>query len=39
MNFQKNILQQKSEKAEGENSDVSEVLVLKIEQVSIKMKI
>ncbi|RMC17949.1 hypothetical protein DUI87_04823 [Hirundo rustica rustica] len=34
MNFQTKILQQKSEKAEGENSDVSEVLVLKTEQAA-----
>ncbi|XP_048148903.1 synaptonemal complex protein 1-like isoform X1 [Corvus hawaiiensis] len=33
MNFQIKILQQKSEKTEGENSDISEVLVLKTEQV------
>lgn len=38
LNFQINILQQKSEKAEGENSDMSEVLVLKTEQVSAKME-
>lgn len=39
MNFQIKILQQKSEKADGENSDVSEVLVLKTDQVSTKMEI
>lgn len=37
MNFQIKNLQQKSEKAGGENSDVSEVLVLKTDQVSTKM--
>ncbi|TRZ25702.1 hypothetical protein HGM15179_001421 [Zosterops borbonicus] len=36
MNFQTKILQQNSEKAEGENSDVSEILVLKTEQVKGK---
>ncbi|XP_037980889.1 uncharacterized protein LOC119695812 isoform X3 [Motacilla alba alba] len=34
MNFQIKILQKKSEKAGGENSDVSEVLVIKTDQVS-----
>lgn len=38
INFQIKILQKKSEKAEGENSDVPEVLVLKTEQVSTKME-
>ncbi|XP_027518699.1 uncharacterized protein LOC113956387 [Corapipo altera] len=38
MNFQIKILQPKSEKAEGEKSYVSEVLLLKAEQVSTKMK-
>lgn len=37
MNFQIKILQQKSENAGGENSDVSEDLVLKTDQVSTKM--
>ncbi|XP_063278181.1 uncharacterized protein LOC134563811 [Prinia subflava] len=36
MNFQTKILQQKSEKTEGEHSDVSEVLVLKTEQADNK---
>lgn len=37
MNFQIKNLQKESEKAGGENSDVSEVLVLKTDQVSTKM--
>lgn len=37
MNFQIKILQQKTEKAERENSDVSEVFMLKKEKVSPKM--
>lgn len=38
MNFQIKILQQKSEKTEGEKADVSVVLQLKTEQVSTKME-
>ncbi|XP_027564776.1 uncharacterized protein LOC113981556 [Neopelma chrysocephalum] len=38
MSFQIKILQPKSEKAEGEKSYVSEVLLLKAEQVSTKME-
>lgn len=39
MNFQIKILQQKSEKTEGEKADVSKVLELKAEQVSTKIRL
>lgn len=38
MNFQIKILQEKSEKTEGEKADVSVDLELKTEQVSTKME-